>query len=65
MPRKSKQAHLDVLVLEACQRCGKTHEMLRFVPLYNPIDEYKWWALCPATKQPILMRTYPVPETDN
>lgn len=38
-----------------CQRCGKTHTDLKFKPLKNPADEWDWWAMCPATRQPLLM----------
>ncbi len=68
MPRKRKPKtdYLDATHLEGCQRCGGNHEMLRFAPLNNPVDEYAWWALCPTTKQPLLMRTTKSEqETDN
>ena len=30
------------------------HEGLVFRDLVNPADEWKWWAMCPVTQQPIL-----------
>ena len=39
-----------------CQRCGKNHMGLLFKKLANPADEWSYWAMCPTTQQPVLMR---------
>lgn len=49
-----------VTTVKACQRCGEEHWQLTFEPLANPADEWTYWALCPRTKQPILLRWAPV-----
>lgn len=38
-----------------CQRCGQDHVGMHFMPLDNPADEYKHWAMCPVKTQPILL----------
>ena len=38
-----------------CQRCGRDHEDLEFEELKNPADEWKFWAMCPLTNQPVLL----------
>lgn len=48
--------------VNCCQRCGKDHSQLEFLPLNNAIDEWNWWTICPETKQPILLC---VTETEN
>lgn len=42
------------VTVQNCQRCGETHD-LEFQTLSNPADEFTWWALCPATREPLLM----------
>jgi hypothetical protein len=39
-----------------CLRCGRNHAKLVFKPfkLESP-TEYKRWALCPRTKEPLMM----------
>lgn len=44
-----------------CARCGANHTKLRFKQAKNPIiDEdgttWEWWALCPNTGDPVLLR---------
>jgi hypothetical protein len=44
-----------------CARCGETHKKLRFKQAVNPIisedgTTWEWWALCPNTGDPVLMR---------
>lgn len=41
--------------VKSCQRCGKDHDAMLFMPLSNPIDEYAWWGLCVETGQPVLL----------
>lgn len=43
-----------------CQRCGEDH-VLTFRQLVPPIDDYGWWAPCPTTGEPILLRAVPSP----
>lgn len=40
--------------VKRCQRCGKDHPELEFKPLSNPVDDWKWWATCPNTGEPVL-----------
>lgn len=49
-------AHEALITVRVCQRCGKDHIKLLFKLLYNPADEYKYWAMCPEVNQPILMQ---------
>ena len=42
------------LMVYKCQRCGKDHEM-QFQVLLNAVDEWKWWAMCGNTNQPVLL----------
>lgn len=39
-----------------CQRCGQDHPDLQFVKLTNPYDEWGWFAMCPKTQQPLLVK---------
>lgn len=43
-----------------CARCAKDHEAVLFKKFVgNPINGiYDYWAICPETGDPILMRTY-------
>ena len=46
-----------------CARCGaKEHKQLEFQRLRRPAKDFNWWAPCPETGEPILMRILPVPE---
>lgn len=47
--------HMTVTIWN-CARCNKDHNDLDFVPLLNATDEWKWFAICPITEQPILLR---------
>jgi hypothetical protein len=47
-----------------CARCGQDHELTEFFPFNgNPIEDsdgiWDWWAFCPVTGDPILMRVLP------
>ncbi len=42
--------------VKRCARCQDDHDGVVFCRLYNPSDEYEWWAHCPTTWQPILMK---------
>lgn len=46
--------------VKGCPRCGLNHAQLRFTRLTNPVDDWKWWALCPVNGQPILMTCHSV-----
>lgn len=39
-----------------CQRCGTNHNNLKFLELFNPVDDWKYWAMCPVMDQPILLK---------
>lgn len=45
--------------IKKCQRCGKNHDALVFWELTNPADNYKYWALCPATDEPVMLAVFP------
>lgn len=38
-----------------CVRCGKDHKRLVFKTFKTITTEYKFWAMCPNTQEPILM----------
>jgi hypothetical protein len=42
--------------LTKCIRCGKNHKRLTFKPFQKtPPSEFTHWALCPHTKEPVLL----------
>lgn len=41
--------------IRRCQRCRGDHDKLVFHALTNPRDDYKWWAICPDSKEPLLL----------
>lgn len=41
--------------IEHCARCNGVHEQVRFSRFLRPVNQYEYWALCPTTKEPILM----------
>lgn len=43
--------------LSVCARCGSNHDNISYKQLFNPIDEFTHYALCPNNGQPILMKT--------
>ena len=45
-----------ILTIQQCARCGGSHPNLDFKAFASPNPTYKWWALCPKTKEPILLR---------
>ena len=51
--RKTQQVTTTVY---SCQRCSQNHEDMVFHELYNSMDDWRYWATCPITKQPILLR---------
>ena len=38
-----------------CARCNGVHLNLQFKEFTNPIEDYKYWAMCPTLNEPILM----------
>lgn len=47
----------NVSAIDRCARCGESHEYLSFSKIAgNPIDDYNYWALCPVSKSPVLMK---------
>jgi hypothetical protein len=48
----------------SCARCGKDRKLLCFARLNNSPDRYSHWAMCPNTKQPILLRIVSSPELE-
>lgn len=53
---KEQAGHAKLVDVRLCQRCGENHDELGFDPLSNPADEYSWFAKCPITQQPILLK---------
>lgn len=44
-----------------CARCGEDHAEVIFRRFHSPVEDedgtlWEWWAICPKTKEPILMR---------
>lgn len=42
--------------IRGCPRCKKTHADVEFQRFRIPAKEYQWWAPCPKTGEPILIR---------
>ena len=40
----------------ACRRCAAGHPDLTFRRLENSSDVFNWWATCPASGQPLLIK---------
>lgn len=55
----------DVVIrttLHACARCKGDHAEMLFTKFHRPVVDddgtvWGWWALCPATGEPVLMKT--------
>lgn len=48
-----------------CARCKGNHDLLEFVPLECPSDEWTHFAMCPSNNQPIMLRTMAGNQLDN
>lgn len=63
-----KEAYAGTLKTElrrdvtACSRCGGRHPGLAYAPVTNPRDEFKLWAICPTTLEPVFLA---IVKTDN
>ena len=44
------------VTITKCARCGETHPDLVFRPFTVPNPTYDYWAPCPKTQEPILLR---------
>jgi len=53
MQEKPHTINVDV---SKCARCQGDHFGLIFTKLTNAADEYAYWASCPTSSQPILLR---------
>ena len=42
--------------ITGCKRCGDNHPSLLFHAIFNPSDVFNWWATCPTTGQPLLIK---------
>jgi hypothetical protein len=42
--------------VDKCTRFGKKHFDVMFELLRNPPPEFDYWALCPLTQQPMLLK---------
>lgn len=47
-----------LLLVEVCPRCLGCHEDLAFSRLTRPSGGWAWWASCPTTLEPILLRLH-------
>jgi len=43
--------------VDHCPRCGGEHGTMTFYELERSADSFGWWALCPKTSEPLLLRT--------
>lgn len=58
------EPQVKVIGVLNCARCGGDHKALKYRKLRQPIEDgdttlWEWWATCPTTGEPILMRIYP------
>lgn len=44
-----------------CERCGGTHDKLRVLPLLRDLPPYEFWACCPTSGEPIMLRRTDLP----
>lgn len=59
--------HPDGIIAENfknCPRCGAEHLILFFQPFQKPIDKFTHWTICPVSKDPILMFSFPLEKLD-
>jgi len=45
-----------IMTIQQCARCGGSHPDLNFQPFSSPNPTYDYWAVCPTTQEPILLR---------
>lgn len=45
-----------VAELSNCSRCNESHKNITFSLMSNPVDDFIYWAPCPANGHPILMK---------
>ncbi len=55
---------IRILGVQHCARCGADHRALEYVRFEQPIEDddgtvWAWWATCPNTGDPVLMRDLP------
>ena len=43
------------VTIPKCVCCNGRHEDLTVNVLFNPVDNYKYYAICPNTQQPIMI----------
>ena len=43
------------VTIRKCQRCGNDHVGLEMRPLHNPVDRFKYFAICPELNEPIVI----------
>jgi hypothetical protein len=53
---KKKQVETMMQDIGRCARCGADHADVEFMKLGRPAKEFGWWAPCPLTGEPILLR---------
>jgi len=47
---------MKIFNLKNCARCGENHGMLTAKPFKKAIDDYTYWAKCPTSGDPILIK---------
>jgi len=47
---------MNVSALKNCARCGKNHKALKFKKFKRACKGWTYWAICPVSKDPILMQ---------
>lgn len=56
----------DLSEIRDCARCGETHSRLLWKSFDRPTkDGYDWWATCPVSGDPILMKVEPMETADS
>jgi len=58
--KPSKAAKHHAFKIEGCARCGSNHQQLVFNKLFRPAEDFDYWALCPTTGEPVIMKVYSV-----
>lgn len=58
MWEKTKKREWDMVISELnnCARCGDNHKSICFYKFDNPVNDFTYWTMCPATNEPILLK---------
>ncbi len=47
---------LKIKLVENCARCGKNHRNLEFNRFTRVCKDFTHWAMCPVTRQPVMLQ---------